>query len=166
MNERDAKRGEEETIPRLRKTPLFVAMHGARYRRQETIREIQKLTQRKLICYVSKSSGYVSRDDVLPLIDLLHNIEPGANIDLLLHTLGGDVDAAEKIAGLLLKAVSPSGELRIIVPDCAKSAGTLISLAAQSILMSNPSELGPIDPQVLIDLGNGGRARRPAQAYL
>jgi Serine dehydrogenase proteinase len=33
------------------------------------------------------------------------------------------------------------------VPDFAKSAGTLLALAADKIVMSDTSELGPIDPQ-------------------
>ena len=40
------------------------------------------------------------------------------------------------------------GEFRVIVPDQAKSAATLIALGAKGIVMSNTSELGPIDPQV------------------
>jgi hypothetical protein len=87
-------------------------------------------------------------------------------LDLLLHTMGGDVDAAEKIAGLLLKTVGSQGELRVIVPDCAKSAGTLISLAAQAILMSNTSELGPIDPQIVTTSPDGTQTSRPAQSYI
>ena len=37
--------------------------------------------------------------------------------------------------------------LRIVVPDFAKSAGTLMVLGADSVVMSDMSELGPIDPQ-------------------
>lgn len=155
-----------EVLPQPPQTPLFRATHAARYRRQEAIREIQRATGRKLICYVSGSAGYVERDDVLPLTDLLYRVEQGTRLDFLLHTLGGEVDAAEKIAGLLLKAVGPKGELRVIVPDCAKSAGTLISLAAQSVVMSDTSELGPIDPQIVTSTPDGSRSSRPAQSYI
>lgn len=37
---------------------------------------------------------------------------------------------------------------RLIVPDQAKSAATLVALGASEIMMSTTSELGPIDPQV------------------
>jgi hypothetical protein len=62
--------------------------------------------------------------------------------------------------------VGSDGELRVIVPDCAKSAGTLISLAAQSIVMSDTSELGPIDPQIVTTSPDGKQTSRPAQAYI
>ncbi|MFC4859457.1 SDH family Clp fold serine proteinase [Actinophytocola glycyrrhizae] len=166
MTDHKESTGEDEVLPKPRQTPLFLATQGARYRRQDAIREIQKATGRKLICYVSGQAGYINRDDVLPLTDLLQSAEPGIKLDLMLHTLGGDVDAAEKIAGLLLKTVGPDGELRVIVPDCAKSAGTLISLAAQSIVMSDTSELGPIDPQIVTTSPDGSQTSRPANSYI
>ena len=162
----EAKATNEEVLPQPRQTPLFRATQAPRYRRQDLIKEIQEATGRKLICYVSGAAGYIERDDVLPLTDLLYRVKPGVKLDLMLHTLGGDIDAAEKIAGLLLKAVGLHGELRIIVPDCAKSAGTLISLAAQSIVMGDTSELGPIDPQIVTTAPDGIRTSRPAQSYI
>jgi hypothetical protein len=155
-----------EMLPQPKQTPLFRATQSARYRRQESIDKVQQATGRKLICYVSEVAGYVNREDVLPLADLLHGTRPGMKLDLMLHTLGGDVDAAEKIAGMLLKAVGPDGELRVIVPDCAKSAGTLISLAARTVVMSDTSELGPIDPQIVTTSPDGKQTSRPAQSYI
>jgi hypothetical protein len=163
---RGTKEEPPEVLPKPSQTPLYRATQGARYQRQDQIREIEGATERTLICYISGAAGIVERDDVLPLTDLLHRVKPGAKLDVMLHTLGGDVDAAEKIAGLLLKAVGISGELRLIVPDCAKSAGTLISLAARSVVMSDTSELGPIDPQILTTTPDGVRTSRPAQSYL
>ena len=43
-----------------------------------------------------------------------------------------------------------SGDFRLVVPDTAKSAATLIGLGATEIVMSTTSELGPIDPQVML----------------
>ena len=37
-----------------------------------------------------------------------------------------------------------------MVPRMAKSAATMICLGANEIIMSSTSELGPIDPQILI----------------
>lgn len=166
MTNSKATSAEDEVLPQPTQTPLFRATQAARYRRQDSIREIQEATGRKLICYVSGQAGYINRDDILPLADLLRSAKPGVKLDLMLHTLGGDVDAAEKIAGLLLKTVGSDGELRVIVPDCAKSAGTLISLAAQSIIMSDTSELGPIDPQIVTTAPDGSQSSRPAQSYI
>jgi ClpP class serine protease len=129
------------------KTPMFYALHHARYERQERIASIQEHTGTKLICFVAADKVEISREDTLGFADLLHNIDPGTPIDLLLQTLGGDIDAAEKLITMVQK-VAGDARLRVIVPDCAKSAGTLMALGADQIVMSNSSELGPIDPQV------------------
>jgi ClpP class serine protease len=96
---------------------------------------------------VAGSLAQITRDDVIGFVEFLHNVPRGVNIDLLLHTGGGDINAAEKIVFMLRAAVGNDGRFRVVVPDYAKSAGTLIALAADKILMSDSSELGPIDPQ-------------------
>lgn len=58
---------------------------------------------------------------------------------------GGDADAAYKIA-LLLHA--RARKLRIVIPDYAKSAATLLSLAGDEIYMADAAELGPLDAQI------------------
>jgi hypothetical protein len=115
-------------------TPLFFASNRSRYQRQELIAAIQARTGRKLISYVAETAALV-RDDVVPLMDLLHRIPVGASIDFLLHTTGGDIDAADKIVRILRRRAGASGELRVVVPDYAKSAGTLIALGADIIVM-------------------------------
>jgi len=59
-----------------------------------------------------------------------------------------------------------NGQLRAIVPDYAKSAGTLMVLGTDSVVMSDTSELGPIDPQIILADGNGNRIRHSVQSYL
>jgi ATP-dependent protease ClpP protease subunit len=149
-----------------KKTPFFQAVNSPRYSRQSIIREIQTLTGgNKLICYVAGQGAPVHREDVVCLVDLLHNIPANHNVDLLLHTGGGDIDAAEKIITMIRKRVG-SARLRIVVPDYAKSAGTLIALGADSIVMSESSELGPIDPQVVMSDGNSNRIQISVKNYL
>jgi ClpP class serine protease len=138
--------GEALKKPR-EKTPMFHAIHHARYERQERIRRIQERTGSKLICFVAADRVEITREDTLGFADLLHGLEPSTPIDLLLQTLGGDIDAAEKLI-TMVQNVAADARLRVIVPDCAKSAGTLMALGADQIVMSNSSELGPIDPQV------------------
>jgi ATP-dependent protease ClpP protease subunit len=101
----------------------------------------------RLICYVSGKAAAIDRDDIVGFMEMLHNIEPEANIDLLLHTRGGDVDAAEKMM-TLVQATVGAGKFRVIIPDFAKSAGTLMVLGADTLIMSDSSELGTIDPQI------------------
>ena len=147
------------------KTPAFQAMHAARYKRQELINDIQNKTGRKLICYLGGLQAEISRDDALFLVDLLHNISPNEDLDFVLHTPGGDIDAAEKLITMVRNKVG-TGVLRVVIPDFAKSAGTLIALGADFIVMSDSSELGPIDPQMVMADENGNRIHIPILSYL
>jgi hypothetical protein len=161
----EADHSDADPIPIPKQTPFFRALNRARYHRQDLINEIQQHTSRKVISYVSESAA-VTRDDVVPLMDLLHTTPVGASIDFLLHTLGGDIDAADKIVRILRRRVGSDGELRVVVPDCAKSAGTLIAIGADRIVMSDSSELGPIDPQIFIRDAAGHGSWRPATTYV
>ena len=136
----------ESGVTQTTKTPLFQANHADRYQRQTVIKQIQHRTKRSLICYVSGSECAIDANDTMPFVDLLHNVPPNRDLDLLLHTTGGSINAAEKLMGMMRNRVG-TAKLRIIVPDFAKSAGTLMVLGADSVVMSDMSELGPIDPQ-------------------
>lgn len=75
-------------------------------------------------------------------------------IDLVMHTPGGLVIAAEQIARVLQ---AHKAGVTAIVPQYALSGGTLLCLAADQILMDQHAMLGPIDPQI---------NNFPASAYL
>lgn len=147
------------------KTPLYEAMNAARYARQSLVREIEALTGTTLLCYISPTPLQIHRTDVVAMVDLLHNVTPGTPIDLLLHSPGGDIDAAEKLITLVRKRAG-AAPVRVIVPDYAKSAATLIALGANTIVMSDSSELGAIDPQVELADANGHVSTLSAQSYL
>ncbi len=131
----------------------------AREVRQELFRKIQDCTGRPLLCYVGRYE--ISEEDVRHLQELLNAAETVAPRDLLLNSPGGDIGTAEKLIRMLWNASSTeteslrSGEYRVIVPDKAKSAATLIALGASEIVMSTTSELGPIDPQVQLEDQDG-----------
>lgn len=147
------------------KTPLYLAIHAPRYQRQDLIRQISELQGRPLICYVAGQQTSVDREDTVGFVDLLHNVPQNSDLDLLLHTGGGDIDAAEKLISMVRTKVG-TAKLRVVVPDYAKSAGTLMALGADAIVMSDTSELGSIDPQITLADGNGNRIRHSIQSYL
>ena len=157
--------GAEESGPLGGRTPLYGASNAPRYQRQDIIRRIQVRTNRNLICYVSGNRARIDWDDTVAFVDLLYNIPHGSSVDLLLHTFGGNLDAAEKLIRLVRRQVGEA-EFRIIVPDMAKSAGTLMVLGADRVVMSDASELGPIDPQVELADGNGLVRPHSVQHYL
>jgi hypothetical protein len=130
------------------------------------IREIEGYTGRPLICMLFGREAPLDRGHFPAVVDLVHGIPLNAHFDVLLHSLGGDLDAAAKIAFLLRRTAGDRGSIRVIVPDSAKSAGTLIALAGDRICMSDTSELGPIDPLIAVQHADGSRTYRPAQACL
>ncbi len=66
-------------------------------------------------------------------------------LDVILQTPGGDIDAAFNITKLIRYSAST---VNMIVPLFAKSAGTLMCLGGNSILLTTLSELGPLDTQI------------------
>jgi hypothetical protein len=144
-------------------TPYFHALERDRYQRQQQIKAIERLTGRRMICFVSNPYREITRDLITVFADLLDDIDPGDDLDLLLNTPGGDIDAAEK---LVIMCRSRCEGFRIIVPESAKSAGTMMCCAADSIVMGFASELGPIDPQIFVPDSNGRPISRPAHSFL
>jgi hypothetical protein len=147
------------------KTPMFEATNALRYHRQALIRAIQDRSGTPFISYIAGPNAEINREDTIYFNDLLHNLPLHSNLDFMLHTPGGDIDAAEKLMVAIRGRVG-GGRLRVIVPDFAKSAGTLIAIGADEILMGDTSELGPIDPQVTTTDNDGNCVRHPVQAYL
>ncbi len=81
-------------------------------------------------------------EEVLRAIKMTDDDMP---IDLILHTPGGLVLAAEQIAYALSKHPA---KVTVFVPHYAMSGGTLIALAADEIIMDPNAVLGPVDPQL------------------
>ena len=119
---------------------------------RKLIRKIEVATGRTLLCYVSLGRS-ITPPDTFDLIRLLDTIESGTSITLLLDSPGGMIDPAEKMVHLLRETCEPPsgpvGDLEVVVPNQAKSAATLMALGADRIVMSDSSELGPIDPQIM-----------------
>ena len=67
------------------------------------------------------------------------------HLTLFLYTRGGSTLAAWGIVNLVRQFCKT---LQIVVPSKAHSAGTLICLGADSIMMTKQATLGPIDPSV------------------
>ncbi len=86
----------------------------------------------------------ITWSDLVPVNDQLSVLE-GDKIDVILETPGGLGEVAEDIVNLLR---SQFNEVGIIIPGYAKSAGTLIAMAGDEILMEPASALGPIDAQI------------------
>ncbi len=68
-----------------------------------------------------------------------------SEIDLWLDSTGGNIDAAYKLINVIRHHADV---FRVIIPDYAKSAATLLAIGADEIIMGPASELGPLDAQL------------------
>ena len=75
-------------------------------------------------------------------------------VDVWLDSPGGSARDAYKIA-LLLRSIAC--RIRVVIPDYAKSAATLLSLVADEIYMGPAAELGPLDVQLDYEKNPGMR---------
>lgn len=109
---------------------------------------------RHLVAYfaqVEHPGAAMQPSDVAPITAILERNEETTNLDLLVHSPGGSAQTAEKIVAAC-RQVS-SGEFRVVVPNMAKSAATMTAICADQVVMGYLSELGPIDPQIPIQVG-------------
>ena len=90
-------------------------------------------------------SSYINIEDSEAVLRAIRLTPPEQPIDLILHTPGGLVLAAEQIATALS---DHKGKVTVFVPHYAMSGGTLIALAASEIIMDPNAVLGPVDPQI------------------
>jgi ClpP class serine protease len=90
-------------------------------------------------------SRYIDIDDAEAVLRAIRLTPQEMPIDIIVHTPGGLVLAAEQIASALVRH---RGKVTVFVPHYAMSGGTLIALAADEIVMDENAVLGPVDPQI------------------
>jgi ClpP class serine protease len=116
-------------LERARNSRVILLVH-----RQETMR----LLGFPLVRYIDVNDS----EQVLRAIQMTDNDIP---LDIVVHTPGGLVLAALQIARAIR---AHKAKVTVFVPHYAMSGGTLIALAADEIVMSQHSVLGPVDPQL------------------
>ncbi|WP_083276839.1 SDH family Clp fold serine proteinase [Sphingobium phenoxybenzoativorans] len=121
--------------------------------RRRYLRKLFKKTGRNVIAYYS---GWLSNpgafgtdvndEDKAAFMMAIHGLDKTKGLDLILHTPGGGIAAAESLVDYLRRIFGC--DIRAIVPHLAMSAGTMIACTCKSIIMGKQSNLGPIDPQL------------------
>ena len=116
------------------------------------IKELSKHTGRNTILYFSSFLHKETRDgiildkDINAFMETVHGLDKKLGLDLILHTPGGDLSATEQIIKYLRSIFD--NDIRVIVPQMAMSAGSMIAVSGKSIVMGKQSCLGPFDPQI------------------
>ena len=125
------------------------------YQRTSALRSLEKRDRSRAITLIHRREGFaflgipfggfIDIDDSEAVIRAIEMTGKDVPISMILHTPGGLVLAAEQIAAALAGHPAP---VTVYVPHYAMSGGTLISLAADRIVMSPSAVLGPVDPQI------------------
>lgn len=130
--------------------------------RRKYLKSIFQYTKRNVIAYYSgwlqrpNSPDVIVNDkDISGFMLNIHKMDRKRGLDLILHTPGGSLVAAEALVTYLKSMFGK--DIRAIVPQLSMSAGTMIAFSCKEIVLGKHSSLGPIDPQ----MGN-----MPCQAVL
>lgn len=133
--------------------------------RLEMYQQLESEFNSNVLVYVtsdrSNMEASIAQDAIDRIINQLDRIGICGKISLYLYTRGGDTAVAWNIINLLRMFCD---ELQVIVPNKAHSAGTIISLGANEILMTKQATLSPIDPSILTPLNpqfNNGTSLYP-----
>lgn len=116
--------------------------------KKELIKKIQERRNSKVITYItSDRQGPVNARvamDIIPIISKqLRQIGKVENIDLFLYSTGGDTMVPWRLVSMIREYCD---KFSVLIPYKAHSAASMISLGADEIVMTDLSELSPIDP--------------------
>ncbi len=100
----------------------------------------------------------LTQEDFYMVADMLSSLQNIPKVDIYLETPGGSGEAAEEIVEFIRGKFD---YVSFVVSGEAKSAGTIMVLSADDILMTETGSLGPIDAQVRI-----GRSTISAYDYM
>lgn len=123
------------------------ASHGAHDRADahDTVALLGRLRAETGCRVVAYASQRLSPADVDVMYQCLREEGHTERTALLLHSGGGDIHLARRLA-LLLREYTR--ELHVLVPGPAVSAGTLLCLAGDELVLGPAASLSPIDPQL------------------
>lgn len=111
------------------------------------IKKIEEDRSSRLITYITGNRNpFATRigDDVIPIInEHLESIGKTEKVSLFLFTNGGNMMTPIRIVKLIR---SHTKNFEILIPFLAHSAGTLLALGADKIVMGKLGELSPVDP--------------------
>ena len=112
-------------------------------------KQLEQEFNSKVLVYVTSDrqnmETQIAQDVIDYFINQLDSIGVTERISLVLYTRGGNTSAAWNIVNLLRMYCD---HLQVIIPHKAHSAGTIISLGANDIVMTKQATLGPIDPSI------------------
>jgi hypothetical protein len=101
----------------------------------------------------------IGAEDVQAFMEVVHGLR-GDKLDIVVHSPGGSAEATEALVSYLRKKFE---RIRVLIPQAAMSAATMLACAADEIVVGRHSSIGPIDPQLVLRL-EGQVVQAPAAA--
>jgi len=119
--------------------------------KKELIQQIEKVRNSKVITYLtSDRQGPINAHiamDIIPIFSKqLRAMGKVDKIDLFLYSSGGDTMVPWRLVSMIREYCN---EFSVLIPYKAHSSATMISLGADEIVMSDLSEISPIDPSTV-----------------
>jgi hypothetical protein len=108
--------------------------------------KIQQVRERPLFVLVSDHIDEEVCEEVYRWRKVLKLASVNDDLDILIHSPGGDLTACYRTARLFSQYTNA---WEALVPGYAASGATLICLGSSNIVLSDIAQLGPLDPQVI-----------------
>jgi hypothetical protein len=145
---------------------LAEELDQSRVRRGELLRQLEGSLDSSVIAYFTsqKYSTAIDPTDADILEEVLRQTTFHNGLCLIIDTPGGDAISAERIVRIC--RVYSDNRFRVLVARRAKSAGTVIALGSNKIIMGETSALGRIDPQVVVKEKDGTQTMFPAHVVV
>jgi hypothetical protein len=141
----------QKVIPRGTESRAFSVGEGwvSAEERKALLASVEKHRKSRALLYVTGDrlgqETIIHRDAFDHFAEHLDAVGVTKRISLILYTQGGDGMAAWSLFNLLRMFCD---ELEIIVPVKAHSAGTMMAIGADRIIMTKQATLSPIDPSI------------------
>jgi len=118
-----------------------------RQTRIDILRELQE--ERNSFIFVFWNMDEIKQADFFTLTDMLEKENPSQDIELIVLSPGGNGEAGYRIGHSFQKwAKKRNLAFKVIIPQYAMSAATILSLGVTELIMGLQSQIGPIDPQI------------------
>jgi hypothetical protein len=131
--------------------------------RRRYLTQLHALTGRGTILYTTNwlrgatPPTSITLEDMQGMMEVCHGLT-GPNLDLIIHSPGGSAEATASIVRYLRRQFL---DIRVFVPLAAMSAATMWALSGNLVVMGKHSQLGPIDPQLIM-----GQMQVPTRALI
>lgn len=137
---------------------------------KKIIQELEQKLNKRVIAYFASEVGrdagsMINDEDAFVIENLLSIKSDKKDLVLIMHSNGGQALSAERIIEVCknyCNTRNDDSKFIVIIPKKAKSAATIVALAADKIYLRDTAELGPVDPQFVVANKDGEIQIEPA----